>query len=63
MDTFPLEKLGTCNIDLDMATASTGTTDPIRSRVKRGVTITDAIVEELVSRMLNATSALLRKLA
>lgn len=43
--------------------ASTGTTDPIRRPVKRGVTRTEAIVLELVKRMLKATSPLLKKLA
>ena len=53
----------TCNIDFDMATASTGTTDPISRPVKRGVTSTEAMVVELVRRMVNATSPLLKKLA
>lgn len=52
----------TCIIDLDIATASTGTTDPIRRPVSRGVTRTDAMVVKLVSRILKATSPLLRKL-
>jgi hypothetical protein len=46
-----------------MATASTGTTDPIRRPLSKGVKITEAIVVELVRRMLMATSALLRELA
>jgi hypothetical protein len=31
-------------MDFDMETASTGTTDPIRRPVNKGVTSTDAIV-------------------
>lgn len=46
-----------------MATASTGTTDPMRRPVKIGVARTDAMVVELVKRMLKATSPLLKKLA
>lgn len=53
----------TCNIDFAIATASTGTTEPIRRPVSIGVTITEAMVVELVRRMLKATSPLLKKLA
>lgn len=57
------KKIITCSIDLDMAIASTGTTDPMRRRHSKGVKITEAIVVELVRRMLKATSPLLKKLA
>lgn len=57
------QQVSTCSIDFDMAIASTGTTDPISRPVKRGVIRTEAMVVELVRRMLNATSPLLKKLA
>lgn len=53
----------TWRIDLDMAMASTGTTDPISKPVSKGVTMADVIVVVLVSRILKATSPLLKKLA
>lgn len=43
--------------------ASTGTTEPMRRPVKRGVTKAEVIVVVLVRRMLMATSPLLKKLA
>ena len=58
-----MNSMGTCKIVFDIAIASTGTTDPIKRPVKRGVIRTDATVLELVNRMLNATSPLLKKLA
>nr|GMD13989.1 hypothetical protein Iba_chr07bCG2060 [Ipomoea batatas] len=53
----------TCNIDFDMATASMGTTEPMRRPVSSGVMRTDAMVVELVNSILKATSLLLKKLA
>lgn len=53
----------TCKIDLDIATGSTGTIEPIKRPVRRGVTITEEMVVMLVSKILNATSPLLKKLA
>jgi len=53
----------TCRIDLLIAMTSTGTTDPIRSFVSRGVTITDETVVKLVKMMLKATSPSLKKAA
>jgi hypothetical protein len=50
----------TYKMDLDIAMPSTGTTEPIRRPVRRGVTTTEDIVEELVSSILKATSPLLR---
>ena len=58
-----LKEFCTCKIDFDIATASTGTTEPMRNPVRRGVIITEVMVDELVKRMLNATSPLLKKLA
>lgn len=46
-----------------MAMTSTGTTDPIRNFVRRGVIITDVIVVKLVKMMLKATSPSLKKAA
>lgn len=50
-------------MDFDIATPSTGITEPIKRPVRRGVTSTEEIVVELVSRMLKAISLLLKKLA
>ena len=58
-----MNSMGTCKIVFDIAIASTGTTEPIKRPVKRGVIRTDVIVLELVKLLLNATSLLLKKLA
>ena len=50
----------TCRIDLDIAIASTGTTEPIRRPISTGVMTIDDIVVKLVKTMLSATSPLLK---
>ena len=51
------------HIEVQIMATNGITTDPIRRPVSRGVTSTDAMVVELVRRMLKATSPLLKKLA
>lgn len=50
-------------IDFAIAIPLTGTTEPINNPVRIGVTITEDMVEQVVSRILNATSPFPRKLA
>jgi hypothetical protein len=50
----------TWRIEEAIATTSTGTTEPMRSRVKRGVTITDVIVVKLVNIIPRAISPSLK---